>query len=99
MNSSCNTVRTMVLQLSCSFMISFLSSQDLDDDKICIFGFSRGGYTARALAGMIHKVGLLPRGNNRHVNFVCRPPSHYYLPFLTRSSMHMMFSCKRVGMA
>ncbi|KAH9015971.1 hypothetical protein EDB83DRAFT_2439524 [Lactarius deliciosus] len=25
-------------------------------DKICIFGFSRGAYTARALAGMIHKV-------------------------------------------
>ncbi|KAH9012258.1 hypothetical protein EDB85DRAFT_2223757 [Lactarius pseudohatsudake] len=26
------------------------------EDKICIFGFSRGAYTARALAGMIHKV-------------------------------------------
>ena len=25
-------------------------------DKICIFGFSRGAYTARALAGMIQKV-------------------------------------------
>ena len=25
-------------------------------DKICIFGFSRGAYTARALAGMVHKV-------------------------------------------
>ncbi|KAG8219249.1 hypothetical protein J3R82DRAFT_88 [Butyriboletus roseoflavus] len=24
-------------------------------DKICIFGFSRGAYTARALAGMLHK--------------------------------------------
>ena len=29
---------------------------DHAEDKICIFGFSRGAYTARALAGMIHKV-------------------------------------------
>ncbi|KIK60798.1 hypothetical protein GYMLUDRAFT_225554 [Collybiopsis luxurians FD-317 M1] len=38
-------------------------------DKICIFGFSRGAYTARALAGMIHKVGLLPRHNLQQVPF------------------------------
>jgi hypothetical protein len=31
-------------------------SPDRTNDKICIFGFSRGAYTARALAGMIHKV-------------------------------------------
>lgn len=36
-------------------------------DKICLFGFSRGAYTARALAGMLHKVGLLPRCNHQHV--------------------------------
>ena len=39
------------------------------NDKICIFGFSRGAYTARALAGMIHKVGLLPRCNHQQVPF------------------------------
>jgi hypothetical protein len=38
-------------------------------DKICILGFSRGAYTARALAGMIHKVGLLPRCNHQQVPF------------------------------
>ncbi|KAF9259355.1 hypothetical protein L218DRAFT_1003914 [Marasmius fiardii PR-910] len=38
-------------------------------DKICIFGFSRGAYTARALAGMIHKIGLLPRSNYQQVPF------------------------------
>lgn len=27
-------------------------------DKICIFGFSRGAYTARALAGMLAKVDI-----------------------------------------
>lgn len=29
-------------------------------DKIMIFGFSRGAYTARVLAGFIHAIGLLP---------------------------------------
>lgn len=38
-------------------------------DKICLFGFSRGAYTARALAGMLHKVGLLPRCNHQQVPF------------------------------
>ncbi|KAK0466044.1 uncharacterized protein EV420DRAFT_1474854 [Desarmillaria tabescens] len=41
-------------------------------DKICIFGFSRGAYTARALAGMIHKIGLLPRCNHQQVPFAYR---------------------------
>ncbi|EKM61735.1 uncharacterized protein PHACADRAFT_248531 [Phanerochaete carnosa HHB-10118-sp] len=38
-------------------------------DKICIFGFSRGAYTARALSGMIHKVDLLPACNHQQVPF------------------------------
>ncbi|KAF9013136.1 hypothetical protein BDQ17DRAFT_1386764 [Cyathus striatus] len=38
-------------------------------DKICIFGFSRGAYTARALAGFLHKTGLLPRDNESQVPF------------------------------
>ena len=32
-------------------------------DRICIFGFSRGAYTARMLAGFIHAVGLLQQRN------------------------------------
>ncbi|KAF8600606.1 hypothetical protein BDV93DRAFT_608607 [Ceratobasidium sp. AG-I] len=38
-------------------------------DQISIFGFSRGAYTARALAGMIHSVGLLPKHNLEHAPF------------------------------
>ncbi|KAF9449973.1 hypothetical protein P691DRAFT_811324 [Macrolepiota fuliginosa MF-IS2] len=38
-------------------------------DKIFLFGFSRGAYTARALAGMIHKIGLLPKSNHQQVPF------------------------------
>ncbi|KAF8722698.1 hypothetical protein AX14_009658 [Amanita brunnescens Koide BX004] len=38
-------------------------------DKICLFGFSRGAYTARALGGFLHKIGLLLRGNEQQVPF------------------------------
>ncbi|KAJ8481473.1 hypothetical protein ONZ45_g15310 [Pleurotus djamor] len=38
-------------------------------DRICLFGFSRGAYTARALGGMLHKVGLLPRDNHQQIPF------------------------------
>src|SRR5215471_13337898 len=38
-----------------------------DGDEIYIFGFSRGAYTARALAGLIHAYGLLCRGNEGHL--------------------------------
>ncbi|KAI1790931.1 hypothetical protein LXA43DRAFT_1082947 [Ganoderma leucocontextum] len=33
-------------------------------DKICLFGFSRGAYVVRALAGMLHKIGLLSKGSS-----------------------------------
>lgn len=36
-------------------------------DKIYLFGFSRGAYTARALAGMIQRVGLLNPGNYNQI--------------------------------
>ncbi|KAF8079272.1 hypothetical protein FPV67DRAFT_1691876 [Lyophyllum atratum] len=47
----------------------FLMQNYEANDKICVFGFSRGAYTARALAGMIHKVGLLPKCNHQQVPF------------------------------
>ncbi|KAG5638609.1 hypothetical protein H0H81_011499 [Sphagnurus paluster] len=47
----------------------FLMQNYKAGDRICIFGFSRGAYTARALAGMIHKVGLLPACNHQQVPF------------------------------
>ncbi|GAA5955521.1 hypothetical protein JCM21900_000027, partial [Sporobolomyces salmonicolor] len=36
-------------------------------DKLFIFGFSRGAFTARALAGMIQQVGLVPAGNEQSI--------------------------------
>lgn len=37
----------------------FLVHNYEDGDKIFLFGFSRGAYTVRVLAGLIHKVGLI----------------------------------------
>ena len=42
-------------------------SVDGDRDAIYIFGFSRGAYTARVLAGFIHAVGLI---NPQHLNLL-----------------------------
>ncbi|KAI5272334.1 hypothetical protein E4T47_04499 [Aureobasidium subglaciale] len=47
----------------------FLMQTYREGDKICLFGFSRGAYTARCLAGMLHKVGLLPAHNQAQVPF------------------------------
>ncbi|KAF8756833.1 hypothetical protein RHS01_04096 [Rhizoctonia solani] len=47
----------------------FLMQNYNEGDRISIFGFSRGAYTARALAGMLHKVGLLPAYNHEQVAF------------------------------
>ncbi|KAL0063363.1 hypothetical protein AAF712_009758 [Marasmius tenuissimus] len=47
----------------------FLMQNYMAGDRICIFGFSRGAYTARSLAGMLHKVGLLPADNWQQVPF------------------------------
>src|SRR6266568_3746042 len=38
---------------------SFLVHNWQDGDQIYLFGFSRGAYTVRVLAGLIHKVGLI----------------------------------------
>lgn len=38
------------------------------DDRIYLFGFSRGAYTARALAGMLRTVGLVRPGSENLVN-------------------------------
>ncbi|RZI53859.1 MAG: DUF2235 domain-containing protein [Pseudonocardia sp.] len=45
---------------------TFLMNHWEPDDKIYIFGFSRGAYTARALAGLLHTVGL-PRPSSENL--------------------------------
>ncbi|KDR82959.1 hypothetical protein GALMADRAFT_238664 [Galerina marginata CBS 339.88] len=48
---------------------TFLMQNYRAGDKISIFGFSRGAYTARALGGLLYKVGLLPKDNQAQVTF------------------------------
>jgi uncharacterized protein (DUF2235 family) len=42
---------------------TFLMNNYRKDDAVYLFGFSRGAYTARAIAAMIYKCGLLESGN------------------------------------
>lgn len=41
-------------------------------DKLFVFGFSRGAYTARALCGMVYRVGLLRPGSENLVPYAVR---------------------------
>src|SRR5215467_7747517 len=41
-------------------------------DNVYVFGFSRGAYTARALCGMLHAVGLLTQGNEGLIPYAIR---------------------------
>jgi uncharacterized protein (DUF2235 family) len=41
-------------------------------DKIFLFGFSRGAFTVRSLAGMLYKVGLLPVGNDNLIPYAAK---------------------------
>jgi uncharacterized protein (DUF2235 family) len=41
----------------------------LPGDKMCLFGFSRGAYVARALAGFLTKCGLISKDNREQVHF------------------------------
>ncbi|THU84865.1 hypothetical protein K435DRAFT_583361, partial [Dendrothele bispora CBS 962.96] len=45
----------------------WLSENYKDGDRIFLFGFSRGAYQVRVIAGMIERVGLLHKGNNDQI--------------------------------
>jgi uncharacterized protein (DUF2235 family) len=50
----------------------FLMDQYEEGDQIFLFGFSRGAYTVRALAGMVHMYGLLHGGNEGLIPYIVR---------------------------
>src|SRR5215469_9780264 len=50
----------------------FLMRNFKPDDHVYVFGFSRGAYTARALCGMLHAVGLMTPGNEGLIPYVIR---------------------------
>jgi uncharacterized protein (DUF2235 family) len=50
----------------------YLMSVYDDGDRVYLFGFSRGAYTVRALAAILHAYGLLCEGNESHIPYVLR---------------------------
>ena len=51
---------------------AFLMQQFEPDDALYMFGFSRGAYTVRAAASLLHMYGLLPAGNEPLVPYAIR---------------------------
>ncbi|SMD44810.1 Uncharacterized alpha/beta hydrolase domain [Aquiflexum balticum DSM 16537] len=45
----------------------FIMENYNDEDKIYFFGFSRGAYTVRVVAGIIRMFGILQKGNTAHM--------------------------------
>jgi uncharacterized protein (DUF2235 family) len=50
----------------------FLMRRFQPGDRVFVFGFSRGAYTARALCGMLHIIGLLAEDNEALVPYAIR---------------------------
>ncbi len=51
---------------------SFLMENYEDDDKVFLFGFSRGAYTVRAVCSLLHLYGLIRKGNEPLVPYAVR---------------------------
>ena len=50
----------------------YLIEQWKPGDRVFLFGFSRGAYTVRVLAGMLHALGLLSAGSDHLAPYVMR---------------------------
>ncbi|MFC1969515.1 DUF2235 domain-containing protein [Chloroflexota bacterium] len=50
----------------------YLMNRVQPGDRVFIFGFSRGAYTARALAGMIYRFGILQKGSKNLIPYVSK---------------------------
>jgi uncharacterized protein (DUF2235 family) len=50
----------------------FLMSNFEPEDRVFLFGFSRGAYTVRVVASLLHMYGLIPKGNEPLVPYAIR---------------------------
>lgn len=48
----------------------YLMDQYQPGDRVFLFGYSRGAYTVRVLAGLLHRCGLLTRGSDNLIPYV-----------------------------
>jgi len=74
----------------------FLMNNFEPGDQVYVFGFSRGAYTARALCGMLHAVGLLTRGNEGLIPYAIRMIKRNKIDFAVAADFKKTFSgeCK-----
>jgi len=65
-------------------------------DHVYVFGFSRGAYTARALCGLLHLVGLLSEGNEGLIPYAIRMAKRKRIDFKVAADFKKTFSneCK-----
>src|SRR5712692_10530147 len=65
-------------------------------DQVYVSGFSRGAYTARALCGMLHIVGLLTQGNEGLIPYAIRMIKRKKIDFGVAADFKKTFSreCK-----
>jgi uncharacterized protein (DUF2235 family) len=65
-------------------------------DRVYLFGFSRGAYTARALSGILHIVGLLTSGNEALIPYAIRMVKRKKIDFTVAAQFKKTFSreCK-----
>jgi uncharacterized protein (DUF2235 family) len=54
----------------------YLMERFNEGDRVYLFGFSRGAFTVRALAGMIYKCGLLQRGSENLIPYASKMYRH-----------------------
>jgi uncharacterized protein (DUF2235 family) len=65
-------------------------------DRVYLFGFSRGAYTARALCGMLHIVGLLTEDSEALIPYAIRVIKRRHIDFRVAAEFKNTFSqdCK-----
>jgi uncharacterized protein (DUF2235 family) len=57
---------------NCADAYRYLMNKYEEGDRIFLFGFSRGAYTARAIGGLLHVFGLLEAGNDGLIPYILR---------------------------
>jgi uncharacterized protein (DUF2235 family) len=74
----------------------FLMRRFKPGDRVYIFGFSRGAYTARALCGMLHVVGLMTEDNEALIPYAIRMIKSSRIDFKVAADFKKTFSreCK-----
>ena len=80
---------------------TFVMQNYREGDRIYIFGFSRGAYTARAVAGLLHKCGILGTDNVNLLPYAMRVFKHESNPDVVAgflSTFSRPVSCHLLGL-